>query len=156
MYATIDEHGNAVTVTRRPHPGCIKLHDNDPRLMAALREPAKMHVDKMAGHCRVKCTAPGEMILAEYQIAEDEAVEWVASDFAGDAPSSVSSWAQASGMTPQQAADDIVTSAVAFKNRINAIRQIRMAAKAAIDAATTQGEINEIVETAMNDFGGVI
>jgi hypothetical protein len=75
----------------------------------------------------------------EYNAARDEATAFAAADYAGDAPASVQSWADAKGWAAQQAADDILAAAarlVALRDTIRAQRLAKKeAARLALDAA---------------------
>jgi endonuclease/exonuclease/phosphatase family metal-dependent hydrolase len=66
---------------------------------------------------------------AEYTLAETEATAFAQANYDGPAPASVASWATAKGWTAQQAADDILTTAVAWRTAQAAIRAARLLRK---------------------------
>lgn len=67
---------------------------------------------------------------AEYTLAEVEAAAYVADAYTTDpVPSSVAVWATAKGWTAQQAADDIITTATAWRTAQAAIRAARLLRK---------------------------
>lgn len=74
----------------------------------------------------------------EYQAAEQGAQAYKAAGYAGTVPGVVSSWATARGWTNQQAADDILAAATAFRAALEGIRAIRLKAKYDLLAATEQ------------------
>lgn len=72
----------------------------------------------------------------EYRQAEADALAFQAAGFTGPAPASVAVWAQASGMTEQAAAEDVLAQAAAWRAALLAIRQSRLTAKAGVRAGT--------------------
>lgn len=70
----------------------------------------------------------------EYTQAEKEAAEYKAAGYTGTVPPYVLSWANASGMTPTQATDNIIQQALAWRAASAAIRQQRLTIKEAIRA----------------------
>lgn len=73
---------------------------------------------------------------AEYEAAEREAQAYVDADYEGDAPPLVQAWATAKAWTGQQAADDILAQAVAWRGAQAQIRAARLARKEQVRAAT--------------------
>jgi hypothetical protein len=72
----------------------------------------------------------------EYQLAEMDAAAYKAAGYSGSVPASVQSWATAKGQTTQWAADDILTTATAWRGAQAAIRSNRLARKEAARVAT--------------------
>jgi hypothetical protein len=68
----------------------------------------------------------------EYTEAERQATEYAGDSYAGPAPYYVSCWAEAKGWNSQQAADDILTQAAAWRSAAAALRANRLAAKEAV------------------------
>lgn len=66
---------------------------------------------------------------AEYELAEADAATYKAAGYPDTAPASVASWAVAKGWTNQQAADDILQTAMAWRGAMTAIRAKRLAYK---------------------------
>lgn len=73
----------------------------------------------------------------EYQTAESEATAYKAALYTGAVPSCVASWATASGLSNQAAADNILAQATAWRGAVSAIRAQRLSAKAAVNANST-------------------
>jgi hypothetical protein len=71
----------------------------------------------------------------EYERAERDALDFQSAGFSGPVPPYVATWASASGMTDQAAAEDILAQAAAWNAAAIAIRQNRLSSKAAIRAA---------------------
>lgn len=76
----------------------------------------------------------------EYKQAEIDATEFKANGYTGTVPISVDTWVEATGMTPQQAADDIIKTAENFTYALGAIRKARLVGKAKIAQAATEVE----------------
>lgn len=76
----------------------------------------------------------------EYKQAELDAIEFKARWYIGAVPMSVDTWVEATGMTPQQAADDIIKAAENFTYALGAIRRARLVGKAKIAQAATEAE----------------
>jgi hypothetical protein len=65
----------------------------------------------------------------EYELAEQEATAYKAAGYPTTAPTSVVSWATAKQWTNQQAADDIIATATAWRSAMAAIRSKRLLCK---------------------------
>lgn len=75
----------------------------------------------------------------EYTSAANDAAAYKAADYGGKVPPGVHSWAVAKGWTAQQAADDILVTALAWVTAQNAIRATRLLRKEQVrQAANTQ------------------
>lgn len=72
----------------------------------------------------------------EYALAESDATAFKAAGYTGTAPSSVQSWATAKGQTATWAADDILSTATAWRAAMSAIRANRLARKEQARTAT--------------------
>jgi hypothetical protein len=86
----------------------------------------------------------------EYILAEEEATAFAAAGYTGTVPHSVHCWAVPKGWTAQQAADDILATATAWRGAQASIREKRLAAKEAVRNATDSAG----VETAMAEWAG--
>ncbi|TBW58568.1 hypothetical protein EZI54_04065 [Marinobacter halodurans] len=94
-------------------------------------------IDQAAGNARERFVSPGYLVDQEYKRAEEAARSFADAGYpASDVPSAVSSWASAKSWTAQQAADDIIATADYWYGAIDQIREIRLAGKAAVQAAT--------------------
>lgn len=82
---------------------------------------------------------------AEYEAAEREAQAYADAGYVGDVPPLVEAWATAKVWTGAQAADDILTQAVAWRSAQAQIRAARLArkeqARMAADAAGVQAAL---------------
>jgi hypothetical protein len=67
--------------------------------------------------------------VEEYRTAESEAATYKASGYADPIPASVKSWADPKGWTGQQAADDILATAAAWRGASATARTVRLAHK---------------------------
>lgn len=96
-------------------------------------------IDRAAGDARERFVSPGYLVDQEYKRAEEAARSFAAAGYPeSDVPSAVSSWASAKSWTAQQAADDIIATADYWYGAIDQIREIRLAGKAAVQAATSE------------------
>jgi hypothetical protein len=78
----------------------------------------------------------------EYKWAEADAKAYQTADYSGNAPAGVASWAAASGMTAQGAADDILATADAWRGAMYQIRSNRLARKKDVKAASNKAGID--------------
>ncbi len=99
------------------------------------RKGSKESIDLAAGSARARFISPGTLIDAEYFQAEDAARTFANNGYVGEVPASVQSWADATGMTVQQSAEDILATASQWRNLLDQIRAIRLSGKAAIDSS---------------------
>jgi hypothetical protein len=86
----------------------------------------------------------------EYTLAEEEATAYAAAGYTGTVPHSVHCWAVPKDWTAQQAADDILATATAWRGAQAAIREQRLAAKEAVRKSVDSAG----VETAMATWAG--
>jgi len=100
------------------------------------------YIDQQAGVTRAAFVSPGALIEDEYRQALRAVEQWRdAGSPAHDTPDEIVSGAEYSGITPEQAAQEIETTAAQFDAVLAAIRQVRLSHKAAVKAATTAAEI---------------
>lgn len=110
---------------------------------------AKQAIDIEAGNARQRFVSDGQFQAEEYLQAEQSTQAWVDAGKPGDAvPGDVQAWADASGMSPSDAADDILATATRWRSMITHIRQIRLTGKAAVDAAEDQDSANDMAAVA--------
>jgi hypothetical protein len=120
----------------RADDGVLVPYIPPPRPADARRKMAKEAIDRAAGAARQRFVSPGALIDAEYVQAETEAQAYADAGYPVDAaPAAVQSWADAAGMTPQAAAENILATAQQWRGLLNQIRAIRLLGKAAVDAA---------------------
>lgn len=94
-------------------------------------------VDLKVDEYRSRYPAPGRYISDEYSLAYRQAYEYLHEYEGGPVPPCVTSWAAASGMSGAEAAQDIVETGNLYNEILERTRDIRLRAKAAIQAATT-------------------
>lgn len=123
-----------------------------PKPVAAIedrRTAAKNTIDTEAGNARTRFVSAGQLVAEEYLQAENAAQQWTDSGRpASQVPDDVQVWADASGMTPDQAADNILATAANWRTLITTIRQIRLSGKAAVDSATDQDTADDMMQVA--------
>lgn len=114
-----------------------------PRDLAPIRAQLKADIDRICDNKRQTFVSPGSLVTEEHRRAYDEAVRYKVEG--GAVPAAIQTWATIKGWTPAQAADDIITTRNAWMTALDQIRDVRLTAKAAIDAATTPEAIKAVV-----------
>jgi hypothetical protein len=100
---------------------------------------------------RARSAVMGDPLRAvEYQLAEDEASAFQAAGFAGDAPLTVQAVVDAEGIEPQQAVQNILLEAQAWRTALYAIRTARLVGKQAVLKATSHAEAEASADMAIN------
>lgn len=113
------------------------------------RNAAKSSIDSAAGNARQRFVSTGTLIDMEYKLAQEQTKAWrEAGSPANNVPDAITSWAAAAGMTDEEAAADIEATANAWEQVLIAVRQIRLAGKAAVDAAADQGTADDMMNVA--------
>lgn len=113
------------------------------------KNKAKAAIDGAAGASRQRFVSTGTLIDMEYKLAQEQTKAWrAAGSPANDVPESITSWAAAAGMTDEEAAADIEATAIAWEQVLIAVREIRLAGKAAVDAAADQGTADDMANVA--------
>lgn len=79
----------------------------------------------------------GDFIDEEYQLAREEAEAYAGAGYSGTVGDAVQAWADAAGMTAQQAAADILATRDVYESALKAVRRHRLVGKAQINAETT-------------------
>ena len=114
----------------------------DPLPVPVTKEEANNGIEIASGAARSRFIATGDLIVEEYRLAATETKAWRAAGSPADnVPSSISSWAVAEGMTNEQSAADIEASEANLDALLLTIRAIRLAGKAAVNAATADYEV---------------
>lgn len=158
--------GDAVEITAERHQALLQGQSEGQRITAdengypvladrpvpsldERRTAAKTAIDTEAGNARARFVSAGQLVAEEYLQAERSAQAWDDSGRPADqVPGDVQAWADAAGMTPEQAAEDILTTAASWRTLITTIRQVRLGGKAAVDAATDQGTADDMATAA--------
>lgn len=87
--------------------------------------------------------------IVEYERAAAEATVYKASDYSGEVPASVMSWAEAKGWTARQSCDDILTAATAFNAALYQLRDIRLKGKEAVRNSDDDAAAKTIADAAI-------
>lgn len=97
---------------------------------------AKRLIDDAAGNARARYVSAGQLVEEEYRLALQQTQAWRdAGSPADQVPPAIQAWADAAGITAEQAATSIEQTTAAWESVLLQIRQIRLAGKAAVDAA---------------------
>ena len=120
--------------------------------IAAQRAAMLDSIDVAAGDARRRFVSPGDLVDEEYRQAADAVARWrAAGSPAEDVPPEIQAGADYSGITAEQAAVEIETTAAGYAQAMAAIRELRLAGKRATrecaDAdidSTGQGVINQL------------
>lgn len=99
------------------------------------RATGRARIDRAAGDARLRFISPGALLDAEYLQAERDAQAYADAGYPAEVPASVQAWADAAGLTAQQAADDILATAAQWRTVLDQIRALRLQGKAAVTAA---------------------
>ena len=108
--------------------------------MDYFNELLKNDLDKLAGAIRNKYLSPGQHIDQEYLFAYQQALDFQAAGFTGTTPPMVQTWVDIKGITPQAAAEQIISTRNDLLLKAETIRDARLKGKAAIDASLTPEE----------------
>jgi len=105
--------------------------------LAAAQDHYCAELDAFAGTVRERF-AFSPYLDQEYQLTAEQADAFRASGYTTDpVPDTVQCWADASGMAPQAACDDILSQRDAYLAALAAVRRLRLVGKAAIRATLT-------------------
>lgn len=126
-----------------------------PKDLAPIKEQFKNDVDVNCGIVRAQVVSQGSYVAEEYRVAYEESIAFKASGYLGVPPQSVQTWAVVKNQLPQWAADDIIATRNTYVALLNAIRDVRLKSKAAIDAATTPEEVLAAVASAHANIAAI-
>ena len=108
----------------------------------ALKASLKGNIDHEAGKVRAKYVSQGDFIQEEYRVAYEDVKEWRAGgSVEADAPDTLLVWSNAAGMTLEDAAVNIETTATQFDTLLKGVRALRLQGKAAVEAAESDLEV---------------
>lgn len=103
----------------------------DERAVLLGNEAMAARIDQVADAKRMQFL--GDVTRAfEYQAAERDAKAYAEAGFTGATPPNVQAWADATGMTTRQAAENILAEAAQYNSALNGIRAIRLQGKQAV------------------------
>jgi hypothetical protein len=138
-----DEHGYPIAV----YPAVPSLIQVKAGLCAS--------VDAQADVAYIAIGGPSPGRLAEYQQADIDARAFKAAGYTGEVPETVQCQCIASGMTPEQAADDIIATAANWNAALVAIRSARLIGKGKVNAAETEDLANAEAKSAIDAINAV-
>ncbi|KAB7624310.1 hypothetical protein [Alkalilimnicola sp. S0819] len=105
------------------------------------RDELKATIDLAAGAARLRFVSPGDLVDQEYREAEAAARGWQDAGEPGDAvPDEVQAWADASGMTPRAAAQDVIDTGAQWRQVLAQVRALRLQGKADVQNAGSDAE----------------
>ena len=96
-------------------------------------EELLLSIDNAADSARQRIVGDAIRVV-EYQVAEADATAFKAAGYTGAVPASVGVWAQAKDWTAQQASDDILAAAAAWRQALIGLRQARLMGKEGVRA----------------------
>ena len=109
---------------------------------------ALLRIDHHAEVTRV--AAVGDVLRSvEYDLVAAEADVFKASGYQGDAPPTIKSWMDVTGMSAQEACDNILTTRANYISCLTQVRDIRLKGKAAVSTATDVASVDAAVEDAL-------
>lgn len=123
--------------------------------LGAARLCAAQQIDEAADNARV--TVVGNSLrVVEYQLAEQEAQAFQAAGFEGEVPATVQAWVEAAGLSPQEAAENILAEAAAWKGALYTIRASRLKGKQQALKAASHDEAEAIADTAISSINASV
>jgi len=124
-----------------------------PLPLADLKKRLQASVDRKAGQVRTRFVSPGLLVDQEYLSAEAAAQVWKnAGEPSDSVPPEVQCWADASGMTASEAAQDIIDTSGEWRTVLSIIRAMRLQAKANIGNAGTNSDAQAAHDAAVADM----
>lgn len=112
----------------------------DERAVLLGTEAMAARIDQVADAKRMQFL--GDVTRAfEYQAAERDAKAYADAGFTGTTPANVQAWADATGMTTKQAAENILQEAALYNYALNAIRAYRLQGKQQI----RNGSVEQVI-----------
>ena len=104
-------------------------------------------VDAVADEARTRDQSIGQLLDIEYQQVIEAHSRWYADGYdETKCPEEIQAWADAEGVSPLQAAQEIAEAAAHREEVIRQIRSIRLAGKAAVRAAADDADFTTIAE----------
>lgn len=140
---TADANGNPV------------LSDPPAPSLADVQATALKTIDADAETLRSVYITANSGQVATYILKYNEATAYKTAGYTGDVPGLVQSEVDATGDTPQAAADSIIAQYEAWSALAASIETIRRKAKIAVSAATTADDVNTAVTTAQAGFAQI-
>lgn len=139
---------------RVPGPDGLPAWEEIPPVpLADLKKGLQASVDRKAGEVRARFVSPGLLVDQEYLAAETAAQGWKDAGAPSDSvPPEVQCWADASGTTASEAAQDIIDTGREWRTVLSTIRAVRLQAKANIGNAGTHYDAQVAHDSAEADM----
>lgn len=122
-----------------------------------IKENGKLQIDNVAGNARTRyiTSAPGQEMT--YLEKSEEAADYAAAGYPADTTNYpfVAADATAYSITPQQAADQILAQRAVWITVGAQIEQVRLNGKNQVNTATTQQDVQLIVETTISALNAI-
>lgn len=122
-----------------------------------IKENGKLQIDNVAGNARTRyiTSAPGQEMT--YLEKSEEAADYAAAGYPADTTNYpfVAADATAYSITPQQAADQILAQRAVWITAGAQIEQVRLNGKNQVNTATTQQDVQLIVETTISALNAI-
>ena len=118
----------------------------EPAPAADRRLSACTAIDTAAGAARTRFATNSAFIETEYQRAYDTATAWINSGYQNEAPAPVKSDADAYGRTEQEAAQYIKATGDYWFSKLDAVRDIRLKGKQAVETAPDDADFMAIAQ----------
>lgn len=135
-HAALIEGQSSGKIITTDETGRPVLADPPPAPANERRAAAKRTIDAAAGNARARYVSAGQLVEEEYRLALQQTQAWRdAGSPSEQVPAAIQDWADAAGITAEQAATSIEQTAVAWEAVLLQVRQVRLAGKAAVDAA---------------------
>lgn len=114
-------------------------------------------IDIAADLARRRFVSPGDLIEKEYEVALQQAKDWLAAGMPDPVPSAVQSGVAASNstLTAEQAARQIVDMAAAWEGVLMATREIRLTGKAAVNAAADDADFDAVAQPFLDQLEAI-
>ena len=147
-----EEHGRIVSDFEKGHSLLIEGNTVTTVAPAALtpdeqRERIVSWIDAIADEARARDQSVGQLLDIEYQQVIEAHGRWYADGYdETKCPEEIKAWADAEGVTPLQAAQEIAEAAAHREEVIRQIRSIRLTGKAAVRAAADDADFTVIAE----------
>jgi hypothetical protein len=93
--------------------------------------------------------------LAEYEVTAEQALAFKSADYLGTPPPAVQSWIEVTNQTPQVATDQILEMRRQYLDALLTIRDLRLHAKAEIDAAEDVVAAESIANQAIENIDAI-
>ncbi|MCX2525495.1 hypothetical protein [Larsenimonas rhizosphaerae] len=117
------------------------------------RQNALDAIDAAADRARAADRSTGQYLDAEYRLVQSALEQWRTRD-SDDAPVplAIQDWADAQGITPNKAAEQIAEAAARAEELLQAVRRIRLASKAAIRDVSDDADFMEVARPCIDQL----